>query len=350
MTKDPSSTKAPRSTKGPSTKRPRSRTRPTTAFTRVVALAIPWTCIQAVRRLPKGSPSRSRCSGRVMRLDRRSTRTASRSPGTNQHSRWPGRRECQRIRRNAVPRLTKDLRKTSSGRSQTHPGHASSPEPPRDSMLVRRGSQAASRRHRTPSSSSLRNHRSRRSRCRDQLLRRPPHGPREADPAREARLCLPRKEKPPHAARSPSDQRWRYRIPMTLMMLQGPRRRRRVQRSTGCRSWTSRQEIQRVLVELRSLPSQVGQPPGRGVQALEWQPNKPLRLVPMRPAKRVSRRLRERRPGKWTCGMHRRLLREAMFHVKHLQAVVKGWSRNVRTRPSRMRRPLRFVRPRRGRQ
>ena len=205
-----------------------------------------------------------------MRLDRRSTRTASRSLGTNQHSRWPGRRECQRIRRNAVLRLTKDLQKTSSGRSRTHPGHASSPEPPRASTLVRRGSRAAARRHRTRSWSSLRNHRSRRSRCRDQLLRRPPLGPRETDPARAVRLCLPRKEKPPHAARSRSDRRWRRRIPMTLMTLQGPQRRRRVQRSTGCRSWTSRQEIQRVLVELRSLPSQVGEPPGRGVRALEW--------------------------------------------------------------------------------
>ena len=129
------------------------------------------------------------------------------------------------------------------------------------------------------------------------------------------------------------------------MTLQGPQRRPRVQRSTGCRSWTSRQEIQRVLVELRSLPSQVGEPPGRGVRALEWQPNEPLQLAPMRPAQRVSRQLRERRLGKWTCGMHRRLSREAMFHVKHLQVVVKGWSRNTRTRPSRMRRPLRFVRP-----
>jgi hypothetical protein len=181
----PGLTQPLRSTKGPSIKRLRSRKRLRPAFTRVVALAIRWMCILAAQSLPQGSPSLSRCSGRVMRPDRRSIRTASRPLGTNQHSRWPGRREYQRIRRNAVLRLTKVLRKTNSGRSQTHPGHASSPEPPRASTLVRRGRRAATRRHRKPSWSSLvrGNRRSRRSRCRDQFLQRPPHGPPETDPA-----------------------------------------------------------------------------------------------------------------------------------------------------------------------
>jgi hypothetical protein len=185
LTKGPSSTMPPRLTKDPSTKRLWSRNRLWTACTRVAALVIRWTRILAAQSLPQGSPSRSRCSGRVIRLDRRSTRTACRSLGTNQRSRWLGRRECQRTRRCAVLRLTKDLRKTSSGRSHTHPGHASSPERPRARTLVRRRSRAATRHHRKPSWSSLGsgNHRSRRSRCRDQLLRRPPPGPRETDPA-----------------------------------------------------------------------------------------------------------------------------------------------------------------------
>jgi hypothetical protein len=41
---------------------------------------------------------------------------------------------------------------------------------------------------------------------------------------------------------------------------------------------------------------------------------------------------------KWTCGIRRRVPVAWMFHVKHLQVVVKGWSQNSRTRPSRTKR------------
>ncbi len=162
---DPSSTKRPRSTKDPLTKGLRSTRSMRPALRSVVAQTIRWTWIRPLQSLPKGSPSRSRRCARVMRLGPRSTRTVSTSPGTNQRSRWPCRRECQWITRSAVTRLTRSRRKTSSGRSQTHPGPASSPEPPRARTLVRRRARAATRRHRNPSWSSLvrGDHRSRRS-------------------------------------------------------------------------------------------------------------------------------------------------------------------------------------------
>jgi hypothetical protein len=40
------------------------------------------------------------------------------------------------------------------------------------------------------------------------------------------------------------------------------------------------------------------------------------------------------RQEKWTCGIRRRVPIAWMFHVKHLQVVVKGWSQDSRTRPS----------------
>ena len=132
LIKDPSSTKRPRSTKDPLTKGLRSTRSMRPALRSVVALAIRWTWIRPATASAEG------ITEPVQTLRPGDAAGSSLDPNGEQVT-WnepalpmalpAGVPVDYSERRDSTDEGSR--RKTSSGRSQTHPGPASSPEPPR---------------------------------------------------------------------------------------------------------------------------------------------------------------------------------------------------------------------------
>jgi hypothetical protein len=124
-----------------------------TAHTRIVGAVILWRYFQTVQSRLRELPSRPGHPHRVMRLPPRSAQAGRKFPGTSQHCRWLGHQGLlHRFTQGHLHQLTRHRRKTSSYRSRTHPGRASSVEPLRARTRPGQGSQSAILRPTSPPS------------------------------------------------------------------------------------------------------------------------------------------------------------------------------------------------------